>query len=70
MHVLITYKNEEDQIKNERARVAITFHTLYVYRHYSRSSRAAYTTVLSKSWAKFDMAQAFLAVLITRSNKK
>ena len=25
MHVLVTYKNEEDQIKNESARVATTF---------------------------------------------
>ena len=28
LHVLVTYKNE-DQIKNEGVRVAITFHPLY-----------------------------------------
>ena len=32
IHVLVTYKNEEDQIKNEAARVATTFLPLLVLR--------------------------------------
>ena len=65
MHVLITYKNE-DQIKNESARVAPTFLPLLVFGNYSRhNSRAANSTVPSESWAKFKPIQAFMTVLIT-----
>ena len=47
----VTYKNEEDQIKNEGARVATTFLPLQVYGDYSRRSIAANSTVPSENWA-------------------
>ena len=34
MHVIVTSKNEEDQIKNEGARALTTFLTLNVYRDF------------------------------------
>ena len=62
-----TYKNE-DQIKNEGARVAITLHPWHSV--YSRHSRAAYATILSNSSAKFKLIKAFLVVLITCKNEE
>ena len=70
MHVLVTCKNEEDQIKNEGARVKTTFHPLLDNGKYSRHSMAAYSTVLSDSWAKFKLAKAIMAVLITCKNEE
>ena len=46
LYVLVTYKYEEDQIKNVGARVAMTFRTLKVYGDVSSRSMAAYTIVL------------------------
>ena len=65
----VTYKNEEDQIKSESARVAATFLPLYVFGNYSRHSRAANSTVPSESWVKFKFNQAFMVVLITCKNE-
>ena len=66
MHVLVTYKNEEDQIKNESDRMATTF--LPVYGYYSRGSRAANSTVPIESWVKLELIKAFMAVHITCKN--
>ena len=69
MHVLVTHKNEEDQIKNEGARVATTFLTLK-NGNYSKRSMAANSTVPSESWAKLKLIQAFMIVLITCKNEE
>ena len=64
MHVLVTYKNEEDHIKNEVG-VATTFLLLSVFGDYSRRSSAANSTIPSESWAKFKLLQDLRIVLIT-----
>ena len=70
MHVIVTEKNEEDQIKNEGARVATAFIPLQVYVDYSRRSMAANFTVQSESWATIELIQAFMVVLITCKNEE
>ena len=48
MHVLVTRENEEDQIKNEVARLFTRFLPLLVYGDFSRRSRAANSAVLGR----------------------
>ena len=54
MHVLLTCKNEVDQIINEGARVFTTFLPLEVYGDFSRRSRATNSTVLGPIWPNFE----------------
>ena len=49
MVVLITYKNEEDQIKNESARVVTPLHINLFFRRL----RAANSIVENGIWSKF-----------------
>ena len=65
MHVLITCKNEDDQIKNEGARVVTRFFPLKVYGDFSNRSRAANSAVLGQIWPKFELVRDILVVLIT-----
>ena len=65
MHVLVTCKNEDDRIKTERARVFTKFLPLYVYRDFSRRSRAAYSAVLGQIWPKFEHVRDIMIVLVT-----
>ena len=44
--------------------MAATFLPLQVYGDYSRSSMAAFSTILSESWVRFELIQAFMVVLI------
>ena len=62
MYVLVTYKNEEDQMKNECARM---FKTLYL-----RHSMAANSIVGSQVWPKNKLFKAFIAVLDACKNDK
>ena len=55
MHVLVTCKNEDDLIKNERARVFTRFLPLLVYGDFSRHSRAANSAVLGWIWSIFEL---------------
>ena len=47
--VLVTCKNEEDQIKNEGARVLTRFSQLYAYRNFSESESLLNVTVISQT---------------------
>ena len=63
MDVLITFKYEEDPIKNEGARV---FTTLYI--NFS-DAQGQITRVGGGFWPKFKLIQAFMHVLVTCKNK-
>ena len=65
MHVLITCKNEDDQFKNEGARVFTRFLPLKVYGDFSRRSRAAYSAVLGPIRPKFELVRDVIDVLVT-----
>ena len=64
MHVLLTCKNEVDQIKNEGARVFTRFLPLKVYGDFSRRSRAANSAVLGPIWPNFELVLDVMAVLV------
>ena len=64
MVVLHTFKNEEDPIKNEDARVLTR---LYVF---FRHSRAAYSEVSGGILPKIEFIQAFIVVLVTCKNEE
>ena len=61
MYVLVTEKNEEDQIENEGARVV---KTLYSY------ILDAHSVVGGQVWPKIELIQAFMGVLVTCTNEK
>ena len=65
MHVLLTCKNEVDQIKNEGARVFTRFFPLLVYGDFSRRSRAANSAVLGPTWPNFELVRDVINVLVT-----
>ena len=65
MHVLVTCKNEDDQIKNEGARVFTRFLPLQVYGDFSRRSRAAISAVLGPIWPNFELFRDVMDVLVT-----
>ena len=65
MHVLLTCKNEVDQIKNEGARVFTRFLPVKVYGDFSRRSRAANSTVLGPLWPNFELVRDVKDVLVT-----
>ena len=62
--VLVTSKNE-DQTKNEGARVLTRFSPLEVYGIFFRRSRAANSAVLGQNWLKFELVLDIIAVLVT-----
>ena len=65
MHVLVTCKNEDDQIKNEGARVFTRFLPLLVYGDFSRCPRAANYAVLGPIWSNYELVREVLNVLVT-----
>ena len=65
MHVLLTCKNEVDQIKNEGARVFTRFLPLKVYGDFSRRSRADNSAVLGPIWPNFELVRDVMDVLVT-----
>ena len=70
LHVLVTCKNEEDQIKNEGARLVTRFLPLYVYGDFSRRSRAANSAVHGPFWSNFELVQDFKVVRLTCKNEE
>ena len=66
----ITCKNEEYPIKNEVARVATTFLSLYVYGDFSRRFRSSNSAVGGRIWQNFELIRDFMAVLISFKNGK
>ena len=70
MVVLITFKNEEDPVKPEGARVLTTFSPLYVYGDFSKRSRAADSTVLGPIWPDFELVQDIIVGLVTYKNEE
>ena len=65
MHVLTTCKNEDDQIKNEGARVLTRLLPLQVYGDFSRRSRAANSAVLGPIRPNFELVRDVMDVLVT-----
>ena len=57
MYVLVTYKDEENQMKNEGARVVKTL--------YSYISREANSVAGGWVWRKIKLIQTFMEVLVT-----
>ena len=64
MIVFLTFKNEEDQIKNEGARVLTRLYVVFY-----RRSRAANSEVSVGFPPKFELIQAFMIVLVTSKNE-
>ena len=60
MYVLVTYKDEENQMKNEGARVQLYF----------RCSRAAKSVAGGRVWQKIKLIQTFMEVLVTCKNEE
>ena len=60
MYALLTYKNEEDQMKNECERVV----TLYNY------ILSANSNVGGRVWPKIKLIQVFVVVLVARKNEE
>ena len=65
MHVLITCKNKEDQIKNEGSSIS---HNKSM-RIFSRRSRAANSAVNCLIWSNFELVRDFMVVLLTCKNE-
>ena len=65
MYVLVTYKDEENQKKNEGAWVVTTIIQLYL-----RCSRAANSVAGGWMWPKIKLIQTFMGVLVTCKNKE
>ena len=70
MHVRTTCKNEDDRIKNERARVFTRFLPLQVYGDFSRRSRAANSAVLGPIWPNFELVRDVMDVLDTQTDRR
>ena len=66
IYVLVIYKNEENQMKNEGSRVVITLYS-YVY---FRRSRAANYVAGGWVWPKIKLIQTFMVVLVTCKNEE
>ena len=66
MHFLVTCKNEDDQIKNEGARVLTRNFTHYKsMENFSRCPRAANSAVLGPIWSNFELVRDVMDVLFT-----
>ena len=64
MHVLLTCKNEIDQIKNDGARVFTRFLPLEIYRDFSRRSRSANSAVLGPILPNFELVRDVMDDLV------
>ena len=64
MVVLLTFKNEEDPIKNESARVVTTEYIIFSYAEGADNSGVSYGI-----WPKFELIQGFIHVLVTCKNE-
>ena len=65
MYVLVTYKDEANQMKNEGARVVHNIIQLYF-----RRSRAANSVAGGWMWPKIKLIQTFMGVLVTCKNEE
>ena len=64
INVLVTFKYEEDPIKNEGATVVTT-----LYSNFSDAQGQTYSGVGVGIWPKFELIQAFVHVLVTCKNE-
>ena len=62
--MVVTYKNEEDPIKNEGARGFTTYYTDF------SDAQGQLTVVSVWIWPKFKLYQAFMHVLVTCKNEE
>ena len=69
MHVLVTCKNEKDQMENEGARLLTIFLPLCLW-GFSRGTRAANSAVYGPIWSNFEVIQNFMIVLLTCKNEE
>ena len=67
MVVLVTCKNEEDPIKNDRSRYLECLNN-FIHQFF-RCSRVDNSGVSGGIWPKFDLIQAFMHVLVTCKNE-
>ena len=65
IHVLITCKYENNQIKNSGENMMTSFSPLKVYGDFSRRSRAANSAVLGPIWPNFELVRDLIDVLVT-----
>ena len=64
MYVMVTYKNEDDQMKNEGAIVVTTLYS------YILDGQGQFTVVGGRGWLKIKLIQAFMVVLVTCKNEE
>ena len=65
MYVLVTYKDEENQMKNEGARVVAALNS-YIF----RCSMAANSVAGGWVWRKIKLIQTFMKALVTCKNEE
>ena len=70
MHILVSCRNEEDQIKNEGTRMFTPFLPLQIYGDFFRRSRAANSAVQGRFLPNFDLIRDRMVVLITCKNEE
>ena len=67
-YVLVTYRDEENQMKNEGAGVFKTLYTLL--KLYFKCSRTANSVAGDWVWLKIKLIQTFMGVLVTCKNRE
>ena len=70
MHVLVSCRNEEDQIQTEGTRVLSSFLPLLIYGDFFRRSRAANYAVQGWFWPHFDLIRDRMVFFITCKNEE
>ena len=63
MYVLVTYKDEENQMENECARLVTTLYSYIL-------ARAANSVAGGWVWLKIKLIQTFMVVLVTCKNEE
>ena len=70
MHVLASCKNEEDQIKNEDAKVSTIFLPLKAYGEFFKCSRVPNSAAHGPIMLIFELSPDYMVVLVTCKNEE
>ena len=70
MYVLVTCRNEEDQIKNERARVVTKFSPIISLLEFFQTLKTAYSAGLGRIWPNFVLVRDFIVILVICKNEE
>ena len=70
MYVVVTYKNEDDSIKNEGARVFTKNFPIISLWGFFQTIRASNSVVLGPIWPNFELIRDVIVVLITCNNEE